>query len=67
MPWRALSVIDTRREFIRLALSGKVSVLALCQRFGSSMMRSCTPSPAARRPRPRRACISSKPAGSGCD
>jgi transposase InsO family protein len=36
MPWKAFSVIDHRREFVRLALSGEVSVAALCQRFGIS-------------------------------
>lgn len=36
MPWKAFSVIDTRREFVLLALSGEVSVAALCQRFGIS-------------------------------
>jgi transposase InsO family protein len=36
MPWKAFSVIDNRREFVRLALSGEVSVAALCQRFGIS-------------------------------
>ena len=36
MPWKALSVIDTRREFVRLANSGGVSVAALCRRFGIS-------------------------------
>lgn len=36
MPWKAFSVIDTRREFIRLALSGEVSTAALCCRFGIS-------------------------------
>jgi len=32
----AFSVLDTRREFIRPALSGEVSFAALCQRFGIS-------------------------------
>lgn len=36
MPWKAFSVIDTRREFVRLALSGEVSVAALCRRHGIS-------------------------------
>jgi transposase InsO family protein len=36
MPWKAFSVLDTRREFIRLALSGEVSTAALCRRFGIS-------------------------------
>lgn len=36
MPWKALSVIDSRREFVRLARSGEVGVAALCRRFGIS-------------------------------
>lgn len=36
MPWKAFSVIDSRREFIRLAGLGEVSVAALCRRFGIS-------------------------------
>lgn len=36
MPWKALSVLDNRREFVRLASSGEVSVAALCRRFGIS-------------------------------
>ncbi len=33
MPWKAFSVLDTRREVIRLAQSGEVSTAALCRRF----------------------------------
>ena len=36
MPWKALSVVDSRREFVRLAGTGEVSVAALCRRFGIS-------------------------------
>ena len=36
MPWKALSVLDHRREFVRLALCGDVSVAELCRRFGIS-------------------------------
>jgi len=36
MPWKAFSVIESRREFVRLACSGEVSVAALCRRFGIS-------------------------------
>lgn len=36
MPWKAVSVIDSRREFVRLASCGEVSVAALCRRFGIS-------------------------------
>ncbi len=36
MPWKALSVIDNRRESVRLAGSGEVSLAALCRRFGIS-------------------------------
>jgi transposase InsO family protein len=36
MPWKALSVLDHRREFVRLAQSGEVSVAELCRRFGIS-------------------------------
>lgn len=36
MPWKALSVLDHRREFVRLALSGEVSVAELCRRYGIS-------------------------------
>lgn len=36
MPWKAFSVIDSRREFVRLAGLGEVSVAALCRRFGIS-------------------------------
>eukprot|EP01031_Cornospumella_fuschlensis_P043375 gene43375-53024_t len=36
MPWKALSVLDHRREFVRLSRSGEVSVAELCRRFGIS-------------------------------
>ena len=36
MPWKALSVLDHRREFVRLAQSGEVRVAALCRCFGIS-------------------------------
>lgn len=36
MPWKAFSVVDSRREFVRLAGLGEVSVAALCRRFGIS-------------------------------
>ncbi|WP_249732426.1 IS481 family transposase [Roseococcus sp. SDR] len=36
MPWKALSVLDHRREFVRLARLGEVSVAELCRRFGIS-------------------------------
>jgi len=36
MPWRSVSVTDQRREFVRLAGSGQVSVAELCRRFGIS-------------------------------
>jgi transposase InsO family protein len=36
MPWKAMSVMDQRREFVRLAASGVVSVAELCRRFGIS-------------------------------
>lgn len=34
MPWRELSVVDQRLEFVRLAESGVVSFAELCRRFG---------------------------------
>ncbi len=36
MPWKQKSVMDQRREFIDLALSGGVSISELCGRFGIS-------------------------------
>jgi transposase InsO family protein len=36
MPWKALSVMQSRLEFVRLAGSGEVSVAELCRRFGIS-------------------------------
>ncbi len=36
MPWRSVSPMDQRREFVRLAASGAVSVAELCRRFGIS-------------------------------
>lgn len=36
MPWEAKSVMDQRREFVRLAQQGSVAVAELCRRFGIS-------------------------------
>ncbi len=36
MPWRAVSVMDQRREFVRLAMQGAVNRRELCRRFGIS-------------------------------
>lgn len=36
MPWRELSVIDQREEFVRLAAAGGLPVSELCRRFGIS-------------------------------
>jgi transposase-like protein len=36
MPWKSVSIMDSRREFVRLALLGDVSVAELCRRFGIS-------------------------------
>ena len=36
MPWRELSVMDQREEFVRLALSAGADKSALCRRFGIS-------------------------------
>lgn len=36
MPWKSISVMDSRLEFVRLCLGGGVSVAALCRRFGIS-------------------------------
>ena len=36
MPWKSLSVMDSRVEFIRLCRAGGVSVAELCRRFGIS-------------------------------
>lgn len=36
MPWKCQSVMDNRIEFVRLALTGEVSVSELCRRFGVS-------------------------------
>jgi transposase InsO family protein len=36
MPWKSMSVMDQRCEFVRLARAGGVSVTALCARFGIS-------------------------------
>jgi len=33
MPWRTVSVVDQRREFVRLASSGTVAMSELCRRF----------------------------------
>lgn len=36
MPWKPVSIMDSRREFVRLALQGEVSVAELCRRLGIS-------------------------------
>jgi len=36
MPWKALSIMESRREFVRLAEQGAVSIAELCRRFGIS-------------------------------
>jgi putative transposase len=36
MPWREVSVIDERREFIRLVMQEGVNRRELCRRFGIS-------------------------------
>lgn len=36
MPWKSVSVMDQREEFVRLARSGSVSIAELCRRFGIS-------------------------------
>lgn len=36
MPWREMSVMDHRREFIGLAMQDGVSRRELCRRFGIS-------------------------------
>jgi hypothetical protein len=36
MPWREVSVMDQRREFVRLAMQGGVNRRELCRRFGIS-------------------------------
>lgn len=36
MPWKEVSMVDQRREFVRLAASGEVSKAELCRRFGIS-------------------------------
>jgi transposase InsO family protein len=36
MPWNSGTIMDSRREFVRLAEAGDVSVSALCRRFGIS-------------------------------
>jgi transposase InsO family protein len=36
MPWKSVSIMESRREFVRLALLGDVSVAELCRRFGIS-------------------------------
>ena len=36
MPWKSISVMQSRREFVRLAEQGGVSVAELCRRFGIS-------------------------------
>jgi len=36
MPWREVSVMDQRREFVRLAMREGVNRRELCRRFGIS-------------------------------
>ena len=36
MPWKSVSIMDNRREFVRLASQGGVSIAELCRRFGIS-------------------------------
>jgi transposase InsO family protein len=36
MPWRTVSVMDQRREFVRLAMQERVNRRELCKRFGVS-------------------------------
>jgi len=36
MPWKPMSIMQSRQEFVRLAESGEVSVAELCRRFGIS-------------------------------
>ena len=36
MPWQSGTIMDNRREFVRLAEAGDVSVAELCRRFGIS-------------------------------
>jgi transposase-like protein len=36
MPWREVSVMDQRREFVRLAMQDGVNRRELCRRFGIS-------------------------------
>ena len=36
MPWREVSVMDQRREFVRLAMKEGVNRRELCRRFGIS-------------------------------
>lgn len=36
MPWKAMSEMDSREEFVRLAEQGEVPIAELCRRFGVS-------------------------------
>jgi transposase InsO family protein len=36
MPWKSVSIMDSRREFVGLAQRGDVSIAELCRRFGIS-------------------------------
>lgn len=36
MPWKSVSIMENRREFVRLALQGGVSIAELSRRFGIS-------------------------------
>jgi transposase InsO family protein len=36
MPWKSVSIMENRQEFVRLAESGDIGIAALCRRFGIS-------------------------------
>jgi transposase InsO family protein len=36
MPWKSVSIMESRREFVRLAEQGDVTMAELCRRFGIS-------------------------------
>jgi transposase-like protein len=36
MPWKSISIMENRQEFVRLARQGGVSIAELCRRFGIS-------------------------------
>ena len=39
MPWREVSVVDQRREFVRLAMQEGANRRELCRRFGITRTR----------------------------